>query len=61
MSKYITRKHQQAVKKLKSLGIKTVADLDDKRDPYNSSRYSYLTSLVGEDAAMWLMNDLALK
>ena len=62
MAKYMTKDHKDGVDKLKMFGIKNTSDLDKYRqetDPYNS-RYNVLASLVGKDAAMWILNDLAL-
>jgi hypothetical protein len=58
-----------AKRKLKRLGIKTTADLDtwiknnirvdDQGRRYGLSRYAALKELVGEDAATWILHDLA--
>src|SRR5271166_64459 len=62
-----------AVAKLRSLGIKTTADLDkwikehpktETKGPYAGSRslmsrYDALKELVGDDAATWILHDLA--
>jgi hypothetical protein len=64
---------REAVAKLKSLGIKTTADLDkwikehpktETKGPYAGSRslmsrYDALNELVGNDAATWILHDLA--
>jgi hypothetical protein len=64
---------REAVAKLKSLGIKTTADLDkwikehpktETKGPYAGSRslmsrYDALKELVGDDAATWILHDLA--
>src|SRR5208282_2134770 len=64
---------REAVAKLKSLGIKTTADLDKwiKEHPKTEtkgpnagsrslmSRYDALNELVGNDAATWILHDLA--
>jgi hypothetical protein len=64
---------REAVAKLKNLGIKTTADLDkwikehpktETKGPYAGSRslmsrYDALNVLVGEDAATWILHDLA--
>ena len=47
-----------AIKILKAKGIKTIADLDHHKG--NNSRYSALKALIGEDAADWMLNDLAI-
>lgn len=59
---YMTEQHRKGVSRLQSIGIRTAADLDTYRsrhDPHNS-RFGVLKSLVGFDAAMWILNDLAL-
>jgi len=54
---------KESIKKLKRLNIKTIDDLDIYRAKHdrNNSRYGVLSDLVGKDAAMWLLNDLAIK
>jgi hypothetical protein len=64
---------REAVAKLKNMGIKTTADLDkwikehpktETKGPYAGSRslmsrYDALNELVGNDAATWILHDLA--
>ena len=53
--------------KLINHNIKTIADLDNwiKKHPtqenHHMSRFSALKILVGENAAMWMLNELAIK
>lgn len=54
----ITRR-QLIVEQLKAVGIVTLADLDRWRG--NRSRYSALVYLVGEQAAFWILNELAIR
>lgn len=70
MKKQLTKK--QGIEKLKKLNIKTTNDLDNWRNKngryYDNrmksyciiSRYEALVNLVGDNAAMWIMNDLAI-
>ena len=55
----MTKEHSRGIAKLKSLGIKTIKDVDDRKG--NVSRFGYIASLIGFDAAVWLMNDLAIE
>jgi hypothetical protein len=60
--KYINKAQKEGTEKLIAMGIKTIDDLDAYRakiDPYNS-RYNVLKSIVGDNAAMWIINDLAI-
>jgi hypothetical protein len=56
---YMTKAHKTGSKKLASIGIKTMGDVDSRKGC--ESRFSYLKSLVGFDAAMWILNDLSNK
>lgn len=59
---YTTRNHKEGVEKLLAMDIRTTRDLDEykaKHDPHNS-RYNVLKAIVGDDATMWILNDLAL-
>lgn len=55
---YMTGDHKRGVETLKRLGIRTLADIDKKRG--YDSRYGYVKTLVGDNAAMWIFNDLSL-
>lgn len=64
---------QQGIAKLRAMGIKTTADLDnwikehpktETKGPYKGSRsllsrYDALKELAGDDAATWILHDLA--
>jgi hypothetical protein len=64
-----TRKTSKATvaNKLKKAGVKTMADLDRwvMNNPLPNgdltSRYDALKRIVGENAAMWMMNELAIR
>jgi hypothetical protein len=64
MKKQLTKK--QGITKLKKLGIKTTVDLDNwkankcKGQRFIMSRYDALKELIGDNAAMWILNDLAI-
>ena len=49
--------------RLKSVGIKTTADLDGymERKGLNCSRYRALVKICGDDAALWIMHELAAR
>ena len=52
----------RAKKQLARKGIKTISDLDAYRannDPFNS-RNGVLKSIVGNEGAIWVMNELAI-
>ena len=57
--RFANNAQKNALKKLEKLGIRTMADLDERRDPTKESRSNALARLVGEDGAMWILNDLA--
>jgi len=56
---------EKAKRTLSTHGIKTTADIDalrndERSEHYCKSRFSILKSFVGFDAAMWILNDMAI-
>jgi len=55
--KAMTSEHAAGRRKLARMGVKTTADIDRLKGC--DSRYGWLKKTVGEDAADWILNDLA--